>query len=284
MGKGKGTQGSQSNSNLNPAVSQGLLADATALTQIAEQQNQEGQQLYNLTEPGLAKAENFYTALSSGDPAAIMQVIAPGAQAVNQASQGAKKNILETPGGGGEKNLALENVDVSRASDVGKMAGGAYTGSFNALGQLAGQGIGESLAATGQGISATATGSTSLLGLGGLNLNDAQLQMEQKGQQLGIYGSLLNFAGSKLPSMGGGGGGGGGTGSGKGKGSGGGGGNGYGGSGGYQNYSTPGYGSSGSGSGTGTYGSYAGGGAYGGGTPVYGTDSSNWQGTYASFS
>ena len=202
MGKGKGGSGGGS-SNLNPAVQSGLLADATALTQIASQQNQEGQQLYNLTEPGLAKAENFYTALSSGDPAAIMQVISPGAQAINQASQGAKRNILASPGGGGEKNLALENVDVNKGVEVGKMAGGAYTGSFNALGQLAGQGIGESLAATGQGISATSAGSTTLLGLGGLNLQDAQLQMEQKGQQLGVWGSLLN----PLGKMGGGGGG-----------------------------------------------------------------------------
>lgn len=281
MGKGKGTQGSQTNSNLNPAISQGLLADEAALTSIASTESAEGQQLYNLTEPGLAKAENFYTALSSGDPAAIMQVIAPGAQQINQASQGAKKNILQSPGGGGEKNLALENVDVSKASEIGQMAGGAYTGSFNALGQLAGQGIGESAALTGEGVGALSAGSSTLGTLGNLNLGDAQMQMEQKGQQLGVFGSLLGFAGQKLGTGSGSGGSGKGSGSGKGKGSGSGG---YGSS---SGYGSSGYGSSGGGGGGGgTYGSYTGGGAYGGGTPVYGGgggDSGNWQSTYASF-
>lgn len=119
-----------------------------------------------------------------------MQAISPAAQQINEASAGARKNILESPGGGGEKNLALEQVDVNKGADIGRMAGGAYTGSFNALGQLAGQGIGESQGATGQATSAYSAGSSTLSSLGNLQLEDAQLQMQQKGQSLGAFGSL----------------------------------------------------------------------------------------------
>lgn len=167
-----------------------MLQNQTALTQIAQQSEGRAEQLYTLTEPGLEKSEDFYSALSSGDPAAIMHVLAPGIAQVEQAGEGAKKQILSTPGGGGEKNLALENVDVNKANEVGKMASGAYTGSFNALGQLAGQGVGESISETGAGTSAYSAGSQTLASLGNLQIQDKQLQMEQKGQTLGALGSL----------------------------------------------------------------------------------------------
>jgi hypothetical protein len=198
---GKGTS-----SNLSPQIQPEMLANETALVNLAQQSAQEGQQLYNLTEPGLARAENFYSSLSSGDPAAIMQAIAPAAQQINQATAGAKKNILQTPGGGGEKNLALENADVSRGAEIGQTASGAYTGSFNALGQLAGQGIGESQGATGQATSAYSAGTSALSSLGNLQLENAQLQMQQKGQSLGGFDTLLSLGGAVGGAVAGGGG------------------------------------------------------------------------------
>jgi hypothetical protein len=183
-----------------------MLQNETALTTIARDSAKRADQLYNLTEPGLARAEDFYTALSSGDPAAIMQAISPATQQITKAGEGAKKEILASPGGGGEKNLALEEVDVNKGAEVGKVASGAYTGSFNALGQLAGQGISESGGMTSNATSAYSAGSSTLSSLGSLNLQDKQLQMEQKGQSMGGIGSLIGAgAGAAGAAIGGGG-------------------------------------------------------------------------------
>jgi hypothetical protein len=138
MGKG-------SSNNLNdvsPQVQQGMLANETALTNIATEQNANAQQLYQLTEPGLVQSEDFYERLASGDPAAIMKAIAPTAQAASSAAAGAKSNIMANAPAGGEKNLALEMTDVNRGAQVAQAASGATLAAPNALGQLAGQGIG----------------------------------------------------------------------------------------------------------------------------------------------
>ena len=198
MGKG-------SSSNLSPQIQSGMLANETALTQIAGQQAQNAEQLYQTAEPGFQTAESYYSALASGDPGAIMHAIGPAAQQVNQASVGAKSNIMATEPSGGEKNLALEMTDVNKGSQVGQLGAGAYTGSFNALGQLAGQGVGESTAAAGTGISGYSQANSGLNSLGGLQLQNANLQMEQKGQSLGGFGSLLGIGGDVAGSQQGGG-------------------------------------------------------------------------------
>src|SRR5271170_790849 len=99
--------GKSSGGGLDPSVTSGLQNNENQLLQIANQQNTNAQQLYSLTEPGLGTAESFYSKLASGDPMAIQQAIAPAAQQITQASEGATKNIMETTPAGGEKNLAL---------------------------------------------------------------------------------------------------------------------------------------------------------------------------------
>lgn len=189
MGKGSSAPGPSSD------VSQGLLNNENALVGIATQQAQNSQQLYNAAEPGFQTAENFYSALASGDPAAISRVIAPEAQQINQQKTGAQKNILATTPAGSEKNLALEMTDVTAGSDIGKAASGAYTGSFNALGQLAGQGVGESTTAASTGTGALSAGDSAFGTLGNLQIQGQQLQMEQKGQELGAFSSLAQVGG-----------------------------------------------------------------------------------------
>jgi len=87
-----------------PEVEQGMLQNQSALVKIAQGQAKNAEQLYQLTEPGLATAENFYETLASGDPGAIMRAISPAAQQVNEASVGAKSNIMANAPSGGEKN------------------------------------------------------------------------------------------------------------------------------------------------------------------------------------
>lgn len=168
---------------LSPDVENGELANSTALTQIAQNSANQSTQLFNQTEPGLLSAENFYGALATGSPSAISTATAPQVQQIAQATQGAKQNILNNAPAGGEKNLALENADVSQGAEVGKVTSGAVAGSYNALAQLAGQGVGESISSTGNAVSGYNSANQGLGQLG-------QLQIQQKGAQLGALTSL----------------------------------------------------------------------------------------------
>ena len=160
-----------------------MASNSTALTQLAQQQGANSQKLFNESNPGFESAESFYTALSSGDPYAISRAIAPATEQVNQATAGAKQNILQSDPNGGEKNLALEQADVKQGNEIGKLGAGSYTGSFNALASLAGQGTGEGIQSAG---TATNAYGASNQGFGQLG----QLQIEQKGNSLGALSSL----------------------------------------------------------------------------------------------
>jgi hypothetical protein len=168
---------------LSPAVQQGELNNSTALTQLAAQQSANSNTLFNEANPGVVQAENFYGDLSTGDPSAIARAIAPVAQQVNQATVGARTNIMNNSPAGGERNLALEQADVNQGAQVGGAASNGYLNSFNALGQLGGTNIG-----LGNSAASTATGAAT-----GANQGLGQLgnqQIEQKGAGLGAVTSL----------------------------------------------------------------------------------------------
>jgi hypothetical protein len=167
-----------------------MLSNETAMVKLAQEQEKNSQTLFNLTDPGLVQSENYYETLASGDPGAIMRAIAPGAQQVSEATAGAKSNIMANSPAGGEKNLALEMTDVNRGAQVGQMAAGATLKAPDALAKLSGQGIGESQNAAGIASSTYGSANSGLASLGQLNIQDQQLQMEQKGQSLGAIGSL----------------------------------------------------------------------------------------------
>jgi hypothetical protein len=192
---GKGSTGPS------PAVQQGLLSNETALTGIAEQQNTNAQQLYQASFPGFQSAEQFYGALSTGDPYAIARAISPATQQITEQADAAKANILRNSPAGGEKNLALEQVDVNRGAAVGGTATNAFLGSYNALAQLAGQGINENISSAGVGVSGLSAGSQSLQGLGQLQLEGQEIQAQQKGSTLGAFSSLAG-SGAELGSAG----------------------------------------------------------------------------------
>lgn len=168
---------------LSPEVQSSIQSNDTALTQIATQQAANSQNLFDESNPGFLSAENFYGALATGSPSAIKTAIAPAVQQISDATTGAKANIMNNAPAGGEKNLALEQADVSQGAQVGKAATGSFLGSFNALASLAGQGTGESISSAGTGISAFNSANQGLGQLG-------QLQIQQKGAQLGALTSL----------------------------------------------------------------------------------------------
>ena len=191
MGKGGDSGPSQ-------AVSSGLSSNSTALESIATQQNANAQQLFGESNPGFIKAEDFYSALSSGDPGAIAKAISPATQQITQSADAAKANILRSGTPGGEKNLALEQVDVNRGAQVGSTATQGYLGSFNALAQLAGQGTNASIASAGTGISGLSSSSQSLSSLGGMQLQAQQIQAEEKGSMLSAIADLGSAGISKI--------------------------------------------------------------------------------------
>ncbi len=137
--------------------------------------------------PGVQSAENYYGDLSSGDPTAIARAIAPIAQQADTAAASAKANILQNVPAGGEKNLALEQVDVNRGAQVGNAASQGYTSAFQSLGALGGQNIGQSQSAAGLANSGYSSA-------GGMALQEQQLQIQQKGNTLGAIGGLAGDA------------------------------------------------------------------------------------------
>lgn len=173
-----------------PEVTGAETSAINALTALSQQQNKQGQTLFNTSFPGFQQAENFYSTLASGDPYAISRAIAPATQQISNAATAAKKNIMMNAPAGGEKNLALEEVDVNKGAQVGNLASSAYLGSFNALAGLAGQGINQSLGSTGQAISG-AEGAGSVAGeLGQQQIEYQKMRNEAKGATLGGIGTL----------------------------------------------------------------------------------------------
>jgi len=177
-------------------VQSGIAKAENALAGLVTQETGQAQQLFDLTMPGLSLAEEHYQRLASGDPGEIMRAIAPVAQQTAQATAGAKSNIMANSAPGGEKNLALEMTDVNRGAQIASAASGTALSAPKSLGALAGQGI--SAAQSGEGLAGSSL-SSELSGwssLGGLQLEGQQIAAEQKGQSLGMFGSLAGDAAS----------------------------------------------------------------------------------------
>src|SRR5208337_2255166 len=98
-----------------------------------------------------------------------------------------------------EKNLALEQVEQQRGAAVGSTASQAYLNAPNALANLAGQGIQQSISSAGTGIGAYSAGTTALGTLGNQQLEEQQISAQQKGSS---FGALSNLGGSLFSAAG----------------------------------------------------------------------------------
>ncbi len=153
-------------------------------TRLAEHSDARSQQLFDLSLPGFKTATDHYTKLASGDPNAIFTAVAPSVQGVKGQFDAAKQNIQDTMPRGGAKDLALEEASVSQAGTVGNIINTGYEGSFAALANLAGKGMGLSVNEVANAIGAFG-GASNTLG------NVAQQQQAAKSSSLGFIGSLL---------------------------------------------------------------------------------------------
>jgi hypothetical protein len=143
----------------------------------------EGATLFNMALPGLEKAEGYYGKLSSGDPNALATANAPAIQQIGEKSNEAKKSIIQNNPRGGERNLALEEADITKGAQISNLTTGSYVGAFPSLASLGGQNVAQGNAATGTG----------LQGMNAAANQYGQLQQinnEQKATQLGFITSL----------------------------------------------------------------------------------------------
>jgi hypothetical protein len=170
-------------------ASQANLADQMAAS--GKQSTQEGSTLFNMALPGLKQSESYYGKLASGDPAALSRANAPAIQQITGQSDAAKKNIIADNPRGGERNLALEEADITKGGQISNLTTGSYLQAFPSLAQLGGQNVSQGTAATGagmQGMNAAANQYGQL----------QQLNNEQKATQLGFLGSMGGAAASAI--------------------------------------------------------------------------------------
>lgn len=155
---------------------------------LGQQQDARAKQLFDLGLPGLKTATSHYSDLASGDSNAIFRAVAPGVQSTSQKFDQAKQNISDTMPRGGERNLAMEETDISKAGAVGNEINQAYEGSFAALANIAGKNVGLSVNEVANAISAFGGASNTASNL-------ANQQEEGKAAMLGMIGSM---AGSSM--------------------------------------------------------------------------------------
>ena len=179
-----------------PAIQQGLLNNETYLTNLAGQEFDLSQRVFNLGYPGLATAENYYANIATGDPGAIARATAPAAQQITQATEGAKQNILQNTPSGGTKTLALQQADVSQGAQVGGIAAQSFLQAPQALAGLAGMTIPQSTAMAGTAVSGYGQAGQSISSLGNIEVGEQQVQAQLKGQTMGGIASLAEAGAS----------------------------------------------------------------------------------------
>jgi hypothetical protein len=143
--------------------------------------SQESAQTYAATEPGLQTAENYYSLLSSGNPQSIFAAVSPSVNSIIGNTQATKQSILQNDPRGGAQDLALQQADIAKASQVGGLQTQAYTSSFPALANLASTGIGLSVNEM----------ATALQGYQSVMTNESS----GKGSTMGFLGSLASAGG-----------------------------------------------------------------------------------------
>lgn len=99
-------------------------------------------------EADIGKAQNFWSAILSGDMSKISTVLGPQMSAINKQAQQEKKTAAEFGNRGGGTNAALANIDSGVTSQINNMISSLTSGSASSLGSM-----GSSLLGTGLGAS-----------------------------------------------------------------------------------------------------------------------------------
>jgi hypothetical protein len=163
---------------------------AQTMSATGQQSAKEGSTLFNMALPGLQQSETYYSKLASGDPAALARANAPAIGQIDAKVDSAKKNIIQDNPRGGERNLALEQADITKGAQTSGLTTGSYTSSFGSLAGLGGQNVSQGTAATSAGLQGENAAANQYGQL-------QQLNNEQKASSLGFLGSLAG-AGAQI--------------------------------------------------------------------------------------
>ena len=169
--------------------SQSALASQMAST--AKTETAEGSKLFDLALPGLEQSEAYYGKLASGDPNALATANAPAVQAITKSSDSAKKSIMQDNPRGGERNLALEEADLSKGAQVSQLETGSYTSAFGSLAGLGGQNAGQGLQAQSSGVQGMNAAANQY---GNLYQESAQGKASTTSGITGLAGTAAEFA------------------------------------------------------------------------------------------
>jgi len=171
------------------------VADSSAISNLANQmsatgaaQETEGSTLFNMALPGLEQSESYYGKLASGDPQALSRANAPAIAGITQASNSAKQNIVQDNPRGGERNLALEQADLSKGAQIGNLTTGSYTNAFPSLSSLGGQNVSQGAGLQSSGVQSAGAAANQYQGL-------LQNNAASKSSTLGFLGALGGAAG-----------------------------------------------------------------------------------------
>jgi len=168
---------------------QNALASQMATTAATE--TAEGTALFNMALPGLEQSEAYYGKLASGDPNALARANAPAVQAITKSTNAAKENIIQNQPRGGERNLALEEADLSKGGQISQLETGSYTSSFGSLAGLGGQNAGQGLQAQSSGVQGMNAAANQY---GNMQEISAQNKAQTMGSASSFAGTALEFA------------------------------------------------------------------------------------------
>src|SRR6267378_6608786 len=100
---------------LGGSIGGGLLAKSGAKS-IADQQQQQAQQMFARTQPSFDQAFNYYSGLAGGDPTKLMQAVSPDINNTNMLFQNAQRNLIgSSQGRGGGLTAGLASLEGGRA-------------------------------------------------------------------------------------------------------------------------------------------------------------------------
>ena len=170
-------------------------ADSAAISNLANQmastgkaEQTEGATLFNLALPGLQQSESYYGKLAGGDPQALSRANAPAIASITAQNNAQKQSIVQDNPRGGERNLALEEADLSKGAQIGNLATGSYTSAFGSLAGLGGQNVGQGAGLQSSSVQAQGAAANQYQGL-------LQNNAQSKASTLGFLGALGGAAG-----------------------------------------------------------------------------------------
>ena len=170
-------------------------SDQTAIDTIgrlnkqADLVNQKGAQFDAMSTEALAPVLNYFKAIASGDPGALMQATMPErGRVIDQYDAARKSASISMPRSGGATS-ALLNSYVSEANQLSDITAGARKEGMTALGNLG-------VTTAGLSLSADQLASADMDSIIRAVFGERQLENERRGQNMALWGDVGTAAGS----------------------------------------------------------------------------------------